>query len=37
MLYLDEAKGAWMTVAWEASAGRNILDRVFRMELLRRW
>lgn len=37
MLYLDEAKGAWMTVAWDATAGRNVLDRVFRMELLRRW
>ena len=37
MLYLDEAKGTWMTVAWDASTDRNVLDRVFRMELLKHW
>jgi hypothetical protein len=37
MLYLDAARETWMTVAYDRTADRNILDRVFRMELLRSW
>jgi hypothetical protein len=37
MLYLDQGSGNWMTVAWDRAGGRNMVDRVFRIELLRSW
>ena len=37
MLYLDTQRERWMTVSYDRSGDRNILDRVFSLELLRAW
>jgi hypothetical protein len=36
MLYYVENSGSWMTVNYDRASNTNVLDRVFRIELLRR-
>jgi hypothetical protein len=36
MLYYDEAGDRWMTVSFDGAAYKNVLDRLFRLEYLRR-
>jgi hypothetical protein len=36
MLYYVENGGSWMTVNYDRASNTNVLDRVFRIELLRR-